>query len=296
MKIAYQQTNSRRITQWAGRVCLLVITGIPCSYAAEPQRAPAAVVAQTAAPPVATTGTASGATSTAIAPPKPSLEQREIRAQLAPHRFTTLAAEIGAKINRLPVKEGGAFKARQTLVIFDCSIQHAQLNRARATLAGADTTYNANKRLIELGSVGKVELDVSEAEVMKNRAEVAATSTMLGKCSISAPFAGRVTEQKVREQQYVQPGQPIMEIIDDSVLEIEFLVPSKWLAWIKQGTKFQVSIDETRKDYPAQVLRIGAKVDPVSQSVKLVAAIDGKFPELIAGMSGRVNLAPPPGM
>lgn len=281
-----QHLGSGDTPRWAGLIVLFIVAGASFVQAAEPQRGPAAVVAQVPAPSAATPA----------ATPKPSLEQREIRAQLAPHRYTTLAAEIGAKINRLPIKEGGAFKARQTLVVFDCSMQQAQLNRARASLSGAETTYKANKRLTELGSVGKVELDVSEAEVMKNRAEVAATSTMLGKCSIAAPFAGRVAEQKVREQQYVQPGQTIMEIIDDSVLEIEFLVPSKWLAWIKPGTKFQVGIDETRKDYPAQVLRIGARVDPVSQSVKLVAAIDGKFPELIAGMSGRVNLTPPSGM
>jgi RND family efflux transporter MFP subunit len=143
--------------------------------------------------------------------------------------------------------------------------------------------------------VGKVELDVSEAEVQKNQAEVATMATMLSKCSIAAPFSGRVAEQKVREQQYVQPGQAILDIIDDSVLEIEFLVPSKWLAWVKPGYAFQVNIDETRKSYPAKVQRIGARVDPVSQSVKLVAAITGHFPELIAGMSGRVNLVAPAG-
>ena len=38
------------------------------------------------------------------------LDQREIRAQLAPRRYTTLAAEIGAKVQRLPVVEGGAFR------------------------------------------------------------------------------------------------------------------------------------------------------------------------------------------
>ncbi|MBF0125395.1 MAG: HlyD family secretion protein, partial [Magnetococcales bacterium] len=102
-----------------------------------------------------------------------------------------------------------------------------------------------------------------------------------------------VAEQKVREQQYVQPGQPMLDIIDDSVLELEFIVPSRWLVWLKPDLMFQVQIDETAKEYPAKVLRIGAKVDPVSQSVKLVAAISGKFPELMAGMSGKVNIAPP---
>lgn len=274
----------------ARRGCLLCLfAGALAAEAAEPARRPAELIPQVPA-------AAAKPASAPAAPAKPSLEQREIRAQLAPHRYTTLAAEIGAKINRLPVKEGGAFKAGQNLVSFDCSMQQSQLNKARAALSGAETTYRSNKRLLELGSIGKVEMEVSQAEVMKNRAEVSSTLTMLSKCTVAAPFTGRVAEQKVREQQYVQPGQAIMEIIDDSVLELEFLVPSKWLAWIKPGTKFQVGIDETHKDYPAQVQRIGARVDPVSQSVKLVAAIDGKFPELIAGMSGRVNLNPPPGM
>ena len=225
--------------------------------------------------------------------PKSGLEQREIRAQLAPRRFTTLAAEIGAKINRLSVQEGTAFRQGQQLVAFDCSLPQAQLDRAKAALSAASRTWNANKRLAELNSIGKVELDVSEAEVMKSRAEVNAMGTTLSKCQITAPFSGRVAEQKVREQQYVQPGQPLLEIIDDSVLELDFIVPSKWLAWLAKGYLFQVYIDETGKSYPAKVLRIGARVDPVSQSVKLAATIDGKFPELISGMSGRITMSAP---
>jgi RND family efflux transporter MFP subunit len=229
------------------------------------------------------------------AAPRSGLGQRDIRAQLAPRRYTTLAAEIGAKINRLPVAEGGAFRSGQVLVAFDCALPQAQIDRAKASLSAATKTWTANKRLAELNSIGKLELDVSEADVMKNRAEVSAMAAMLSKCTVTAPFSGRVSEQKVREQQYVQPGQALMEIIDDSVLELEFIVPSKWLAWLKSGYGFQVAIDETGKTYPAKVLRIGARVDPVSQSVKLAAAIDGKFPELVSGMSGRVDLVAPGG-
>jgi RND family efflux transporter MFP subunit len=279
----------RPTPQAAVLLTVLALVGASHAWAADSKPGPAAVLPQT------TPAAPASLASSAIGPAKPSLEQREIRAQLAPHRYTTLAAEIGAKINHLPVLEGGAFKAGQTLVSFDCSLQQAQLNKARAALAGADKTWVANKRLAELNSVGKVELDVSESEVLKNQAEVAAMATMLSKCNITAPFSGRIAEQKVREQQYVQPGQALLDILDDSVLEIEFLVPSKWLAWVKPGYAFQFSIDETRKSYPAKVQRIGARIDPVSQSVKLVANISGKFPELISGMSGKVELVPPAG-
>lgn len=227
-----------------------------------------------------------------VTAPKSTIDRQEIRAQLTPQRYTTLAAEIGARVSRLSAKESSSFKAGQMLIAFDCSLQSAQHQRARAALTGAEKTLSANQRLTELGSIGKVEVDVSLAEVGKARAEIASSSAMLGKCQINAPFSGRVADLRVREGQYVQPGQVLMEILDDSVLELEFLVPSKWLAWVSVGYAFQVKIDETGKTYPAKVLRIGARVDPVSQSIKLVAAIDGRFPDLLSGMSGRINLAP----
>lgn len=231
------------------------------------------------------------------APPQPvvgsTLETREIRAQLSPRRYTTLAAEIGAKINRLPLSEGAAFKQGQSLVQFDCALQQAQLAKADAALMAADTAWRGNQKLAELNSVGKIELDISKADVLKAQAEVTANRALIGKCQITAPFSGRIAEQKVREQQYVQPGQALLEILDDSQLELEFIVPSRWLAWVRNGTAFQVNIDETGKSYPAKVQRIGARVDPISQSVKLTAVIDGRFGELVAGMSGKVLMAPP---
>jgi len=239
---------------------------------------------------------ANGATTAPAAPGATrggALERQEIRAQLSPRRYTTLGAELGAKINRIAVKEGEHFKAGQLLVSFDCSLQSAQLQRARAALAAAERTHGANRRLAELNSVGRLELDTSEAEAAKARADVNLMQATLAKCSLSAPFAGRVAEQRVREQQFVQPGQALLDILDDSALELEFIIPSKWLAWLKAGTAFKVRIDETAREYPARITRIGARVDPVSQSVKAAAVIDGSFAELIAGMSGKVLLVAP---
>lgn len=243
--------------------------------------------AQTAAAPIAKMPTK------AIPSVSSALEQRDIRAQLAPRRYTTLAAEIGAKVQRLPVVEGAAFRQGQLLVQFDCSLQQAQLNKAQAGVDATEKTWRSNQRLAELNSVGKIELDISQAEWSKARADLAANRSLLGKCQISAPYAGRIAEQKIREQQYAQPGQALLDIIDDSVLELEFLVPSRWLSWLQQGAAFEVRIDETGKTYPAKVQRLAARVDPVSQSIKVNAAINGKFPELIAGMSGQVLMVPP---
>jgi RND family efflux transporter MFP subunit len=221
-----------------------------------------------------------------------ALERQELRAQLMPQRYTTLSAELGAKISRIAVKEGESFKAGQPLVVFDCALQSAQLDKAKAQQMAADNVLEGNRKLAAHNAVGQVELRNSEAELAKARADVAFLQTTLDKCTITAPFDGRAAEQKAREQQFVQPGQAVLDILDDSTLELEFIVPSRWLGWLKTGHRFQAAIDETRRSYPVRLLRVAAKADPVSQSVKCVAVVDGRFPELLAGMSGRVLLSP----
>lgn len=224
-----------------------------------------------------------------------SLEQQEMRAQLTASRHTTLSAELGAKIASISVKEGERFTIGQPLIRLDCSLQMAQLEKAKAQLAAAETTYAGNQKLSELNAVGQVELRNSEAEVQKARADMALIQVTLDKCVIPAPFNGRVAEQKAREQQFVQPGQALLEVLDDSSLELEFIIPTRWMAWLKPGYPFRVRIDDTGRTYSVKLLRVGAKADPLSQSVKAVAVVSGQFPELIAGMSGRILLAPPKG-
>ncbi len=248
---------------------------------------------------LAAAGTAAVAQSLPAAPaaaPAPAarmvFDRHDLRAQLMPRRYTTLAAEIGAKIQSMPVAEGGAFKAGQLIVGFDCSLQRAQLDKARAELLSAEVTFKSNQRMAELNAVGLLELDLSRAALNKAQAELQASQAVVSKCEITAPFNGRIAEQKAREQQFVQPGQPLVDVIDDSQLELEFLVPSAWLSWLRVGGSLRVQIAETRKTYPARFTRLGARVDPVSQSVKVVAAIDGQHPELVAGMSGRVLVGP----
>lgn len=222
-----------------------------------------------------------------------SLDNMEIRAFLTPLRKTTLAAEFDAKINIISVTEGESFTANQTIVSFDCSLQKAQRQKASATLKGTKNTLKGNERLAELNAIGQVELENSKIEVLKAEADLKYLDTTLKKCAVKAPFKGKAGEIHTTEQQYVTSGQPLLEIFDDSVLELEFIIPSRWLSRVKTGHLFSVHIDEIDKAYPAKLIRTSGRIDPVSQSIKAVANIDGQYPELIAGMSGRIIMFSP---
>ena len=169
-------------------------------------------------------------------------------------------------------------------------MQQSQYDKAKATVMATNMTLQSNQEMMKHAAIGKVELQLSEAEVLKAQAEFRATEAIVSKCKVLAPFDGRVAEQKVREEQFVQTGQALLEIIDDIVLELEFIAPSSWLKSLKAQSVVRVRVDETGKTYTAKVARWGARVDPVSQSIKVVAVIEGRPAELMAGMSGRIAL------
>ncbi len=221
-------------------------------------------------------------------------EPAEIRAQLNAQHSSILSSEMAAKITQLNVQEGERFKQGDLLVAFNCSEQQAQLKKAQAVEQAAEKTYSVNSRLTKLNSMSPLELEMAAAEVAKAKADIALMGAMLQKCTITAPFSGRVAERRVQRYQYVNPGEPILDILDDSQLEVTALVPSSWLKWLKPGYEFKVFLEETQREYPAKVKMVGARIDAVSQSIKITGVITGKTDELLAGMSGRAIFAEAP--
>jgi RND family efflux transporter MFP subunit len=219
--------------------------------------------------------------------------KQDIRAQLSAVTYTSIASELSAKIKELPFKEGQAFKLGQVLVVFDCTTQQAQFQKTKAVLSIADRNYQTNKKLLALGSVGRIEYENSYSEFLKTKAENDELASVLARCNVLAPYSGMIVEQKVRSQQFVQAGQPLLDILDKSSLELEFVAPSKWSPWLTEGYKFEITLDETGKSYPAKITRVNGKIDPVSQTIKVAAVIDGDFKEIAPGMSGVLVIAQP---
>jgi multidrug efflux pump subunit AcrA (membrane-fusion protein) len=55
------------------------------------------------------------------------------------------------------------------------------------------------------------------------------------------------------------------------------------------GKHFRVTLDEVAKTYQAEITRVGGKVDPVSQTIKVYGRITDKADELLPGMSGAIE-------
>ena len=216
-----------------------------------------------------------------------------IRGLIKPKNEATLSSEIPAKITKLPFKEGQRFNKGDTLVRFDCSRYNAELAAARAEQTAYQKTYENNLELERLNAIGKLEVEVSSAEAQKAAADVKVRKVIVNGCTIRAPFSGRVVERMVNQYEAVSVDQELMTIMDEGSLEIELLVPSKWLTWLKKGTQFSFHIDETGQEHPAKVSELGARVDPVSQTIRVDGVFGSQSESVFAGMSGTAKFVIP---
>ncbi|MGY6645710.1 MAG: efflux RND transporter periplasmic adaptor subunit [Salinarimonas sp.] len=216
-----------------------------------------------------------------------------LRAQISPRRQTVLSAEISGKIDTFPLREGERFAQGDPLVGFDCAVHVARRDRSRAQEQSARRRLETAGRLDALSSISRLEYDETVAAVAVAEAETALSEIAVSRCTIAAPFPGRVAERLAEPFQYVAEGEPVIAILDDRDLEVALMVPSRWLAWLRPGHAFEVAIDELESTLEASISRIGARVDPVSQSIRIFAAITRAPEGLMAGMSGEADLRPP---
>jgi membrane fusion protein (multidrug efflux system) len=215
-----------------------------------------------------------------------------LRAQIKARESTQIASEMAGKINYLKIRDGERFNAGDVLVGFNCSQEEAQLNKAKATLEKKQKTHQVDKKLEKLKSISKLELEVAKAEEAEAKADVQVAEAIMEKCTIRAPFAGKVVDVTARAYQSVRPGDPLLEIISEKNLEVEFMAPSKSLPLLKPDNTFKVKLDETGHTHKAVIVRLGGRVDPVSQTIKAYGRIIDNTAEILPGMSGAIELTP----
>jgi membrane fusion protein, multidrug efflux system len=209
-----------------------------------------------------------------------------IRGVIQSQSQATIASRMTAGITSMPYKVGQKFGKGALLASFDCSTLRAQYAAANAATAAYKKTYDTNVELDMYQAVGKNEVGVSKANLGKASAEASAVASQLNDCAVYAPFSGVVVEQIAHANEVAATGQPLMKIQDGSNLEVQIIVPSNWLIWMKPGAKFNFKVDETGQTVSGSIARLGASVDPVSKTIRVIGNLSAGGATVLPGMSG----------
>jgi membrane fusion protein (multidrug efflux system) len=221
------------------------------------------------------------------------IEEAEIRVLLIPEIESEISSRIDAEITKIHGRDGDQFHKGENLVEFDCELINAHLQKARYDFEAAQETHDANLQLQGFGSASQLDVAISSARVKRAQAEVLVNTTIVKKCIIKAPFSGKIVKLEATPFESVSQGDPIMEIIDTENLLIRLLIPSKWLRWLKTGASFTVHIDETLQKYSANISGMGAKINPINQTIEVFGKFTKLSPALLPGMSGTAFFPPP---
>tara|TARA_Y100001947_G_scaffold22450_1_gene16208 strand:- start:56 stop:793 length:738 start_codon:yes stop_codon:yes gene_type:complete len=215
-------------------------------------------------------------------------EVRESRALVVASQEAILSSELAARIENIAVKEMQRFKKGDLLIQFDCSLYEAQKDVVSANANSALIKLKSDEQMLQMRSIGKYELELSISEYEKAKSELRIAELNVERCQIKAPFDGAVEEVVVNTFETIQPQVELMKIIQTDILELEMVVSSEWISWLKIGHPIIVYIDEIQKEFNATISGIGANVDAVSQTIQLKGTITDTSPALLPGMSGRV--------
>lgn len=217
---------------------------------------------------------------------------KDLRGIIRSRNEAMISTDLNFTIKELPFREGQRFAEGDVLAAFDCRDLEAQVKSAEAGLRAEKLTQDNNARLAKSRAVGKFEVEMSAAKRDQAEAELEAYKAKMSRCIIHAPYAGRIAFLRARIYEIPEPNQPLMQIVGEDDLEIETLLPSRWLRWVRPGVPFKITIDEIGDTRRAEVTRIAAVVDPVSQTVKVMGRLSDGTLGVLPGMSGPVAFEP----
>lgn len=224
----------------------------------------------------------------------PILADPVVRGVIQPRDQAVIAADITVTVLELPYREGQSFNEGDLLVAFDCRRFSAEIEAAKANLSAARAVLKSNQEMAAYDAIGSLELSQSKAEAASAAAEMRALEARATNCEIRAPFGGRVAETMINAYETPAENQPLLRILDDRNLELHVVVPSRWLLWLNEGDEFDFAVDETATTHLARVERLGASVDPVSQTIKVIGVFAERPDRVLAGMSGHAEFRDKP--
>ena len=165
-----------------------------------------------------------------------------------------VAARVAAAVETLEVQVGDRLEAGDVVAALDRDRLEARAQLARARVSGAEAQIAADRaelslleqerrrllRLQESAAFSPAQLEDkaqeieaataritrAEAQLEEARADLALAVTDLEDAAVRAPYPGVVTERYVSAGDYVNPGEPVVALLDDTSLEIEADVPS----------------------------------------------------------------------
>jgi len=202
-----------------------------------------------------------------------------------------LKAEANLRIKEINFSEGASVKKGDVLITFNDEDFKAELREAESQLVSARSKFERSAKLYQEKVIQKAmyEKDLAEKELYEARVESA--KAKLAKTKITAPSDGIVGIVKLNEGAYVQAGQELAFLVDNSGFEIEFTVPQVNANDVGPGQKiivYAMSMKNQEEKLEGEVKSVDTRIDPETRAVSVKGSIHTEssavYPDMFANV------------
>jgi RND family efflux transporter MFP subunit len=196
---------------------------------------------------------------------------------LNPERIVEVRSQVPGIVGRLAVDRGDPIRIGQLIAVIQAegirsaaASALAQVSAAQANLALARQQVTSARTLHARGAISQIELQTAEAayeaaegQLAAARAQASAAGESAGRANITSPIAGEVSDRHVSQGEAVNPGDPLVTVVNTTQLELAWQVPVQSAARVQRGQSVEFTVDA----YPGEVFEgIVARVDPTANA------------------------------
>jgi membrane fusion protein, multidrug efflux system len=214
---------------------------------------------------------------------------------LEPNEQVDLTLNAADRVRAIYFDDGDRVKQGKTLLSLAQREQAALVEAAEATLDEARRQQERLARLADQQAVSQSELDQANRNLDSAAAQLRAVQSRQQDRVLVAPFDGVLGFRMVSVGSYVQPGDIVARLIDDSEMNLDFSVPSTFLRILAKGTEIEArTADIPGETFSGTIASIDNAIDPVTRSVRVRATLPNPERLLISGMFVQVTLVADP--
>ncbi len=222
-------------------------------------------------------------------PYQPSLS---VQGQLQPWRTVTVVAQIDGTVESLPLPQGSRVSEGTPLLELSPDDRPAQALKAEAKVRQIQAELAAVDRLRSDNLVSQAEKLRLESELAAAQAELSRARVVSRQLAPAAPFDGVINRRLVELGEYVQPGQPLLELVQVDRLKVSGYAPQQTVARLAEGQPVEVALLDGRR-LEGKLSFVASAADPDSRSFRVEAEVANPERLRIAGASATLKVLLP---
>lgn len=224
---------------------------------------------------------------------------------LNPSRIVEVRAQVPGLVSRLAVDRGVTVRSGQLVAVIEAegirsaaAGAQAQVSAAQANLAVARQRLESAKKLFERGAISQIDMRTAEAgyeaaegQLAAARSQAASAGESARRATVTTPIAGEVSARHVSEGEVVNPGDPIVTVVNSATLELAGQIPVQQAASVQRGQRVEFTLDA----YPGRTLqgsvaRVDPMADPATRQVGVYLQLPNADRRIVGGLfaNGRV--------